>query len=63
MAEKEDMSAWQLLSINEAARRLDLCRKSVEIRIARNEIRSVKIGRRRLIRERDLRMFVEKRLQ
>lgn len=53
----------QLLSVNEAARRLNLCRKSVEIRISRGELRSLKIGRRRLVRLKDLQDFVERKLR
>lgn len=53
----------QLLSVEETARRLNLCRKSVEIRISKGELRSLKIGRRRLLRLKDLQDFVERRLR
>jgi excisionase family DNA binding protein len=61
--DKSDMHPWQLLSLNEGARMLNLCRRSLEIRIARGEIPSVKIGRRRLLRLRDLLDYVKAKLE
>ena len=54
--------AWRLLSINEAAERLGVCRRSIELRIGRKELKTVRIGRRVLILEGDLMGFVQKRV-
>lgn len=53
----------RLLSIDEAAQRLGVCRKTVENLIARKELKAVRIGRRVLIREEDLEDFIRKRLR
>ena len=53
-----------LLSINEVARRLGVCRKTVENLIARKELRAVRIGRRVLIREAaDLESFIRRKMR
>ena len=59
----QNLDPWQLLSMAEAARRLGLCRRSVEIRASRGELKTVKLGRRRLVRVRDLHGYIQKSLQ
>jgi excisionase family DNA binding protein len=48
----------QLLNLDEASERLRLSRRGVERLIASGSLRTVTIGRRRLVDERDLRSFI-----
>jgi excisionase family DNA binding protein len=51
----------RLLSVNQVAERINMCRKSVENQIALKKLKVVRIGRRVLIREHDLEVFISKR--
>lgn len=61
--DKKADTGTTLLSVNQAAARLNLCRKSVENLILRKELRTAKIGRRVMIAEGDLERFIQKRLR
>jgi excisionase family DNA binding protein len=56
-------SRTQLISINDAAKRLGVCRKTVENLIGRKQLRTVRIGRRVMIRESDLESFIRRRMR
>lgn len=49
----------RLLRLDEVAQRLSVSRRHVERLLARSEIRSVRLGRRRLIAEADLAAYVD----
>jgi excisionase family DNA binding protein len=49
----------QLLTVDEVTERLRLSRDSLYRYIRRNELKSIKFGKRRLFRESDLQAFIE----
>ncbi len=50
----------QLLSLDEAAGRLGVCRKTVENLLARKQLKRVSVLRRRMVSEKDLELFISK---
>jgi excisionase family DNA binding protein len=53
------MTARHLISLSEAAERLDICTKTLQRLIDRREIRYVMVGRRRKIDALDVERFIE----
>lgn len=65
-SEKEDADKTapsQLISVNEAARRLGVCRKTVENLLLRKELKRVSVLRRVMIRESEIESFIRKRMR
>ena len=59
----ESRPSTQLISVNEAARRLGVCRKTVENLLARKELRKVPVLRRVMIRESEIESFIQKQMR
>jgi excisionase family DNA binding protein len=65
-SEKEDAGktpATQLISVNEAARRLGVCRKTVENLLLRKELKKVPVLRRVMIQESEIESYVRRKLR
>ena len=59
----EKPAPTQLISVVEAARRLGVCRKTVENLMLRKELRKVPVLRRVMIRESEIESFIRKRMR
>lgn len=60
--EEKVVTHTRLLSLTQTAERLNLCKRSVENLISSKQLRSVKILRRRLVRESDVESLIKKKM-